>query len=91
MKYLGHSGRLTGFSISPEDDRRTVLTSARDGICRLYDVREPLPGLMIDMGLQMEHCPAALYVHAQGVSRTSSPSPLSLFLSLMWLVAYHDQ
>lgn len=67
MRYLGHGGHITGFSKSAIDDPLKFLTSARDGLARLYDVRVPLPVLSIDAGLQSEFCPSALYVHVQGI------------------------
>lgn len=66
-RYLGHSGTITQISTSPADDPNSFLTACRDGVVRLYDVREPLPKLSFDVGCSGEPVTSALYVHVQGV------------------------
>lgn len=58
MTYVGHGGNVTAFSTSKEGDPRTFVTSASDGIVRLWDVRQPLPRLSLDVGDRSESCSA---------------------------------
>lgn len=74
-RYLGHGGQPTGFSTSPVAEPTQFLTSAMDGVARLYDVREPLPGLSIQDEIR-----TALFVHIQGVPGTPIPSLPSLYI-----------
>lgn len=75
MSFLSHGGHITGFSTSIANDPSAFLTSSRDGIARLYDVREPLPALSIDVGLQGEFCPCAVYAHIQGIPTLNPVQP----------------
>jgi WD40 repeat protein len=78
-RYLGHSGAITQISTSALDDPNSFLTACRDGIARLYDIREPLPKLSFDVGCAGEPITSALYVHVEGVPGKGG---FALFLSI---------
>jgi WD40 repeat protein len=67
-RYLGHGGNVHCFSTSPAD-ANSFLTACSDGIIRLFDVRENLPRLSIDVGAGNESISSALYVHVDGLPR----------------------
>lgn len=74
-RFIGHGGQPTGFSTSAVAEPTMFLTSAMDGVARLYDVRQPLPGLSIKDEIR-----AALFVHIQGVPGTSAFRCKTLFI-----------
>jgi len=69
-RYLGHAGEITSISSSPGDPL-SVLTSCRDGIVRLFDIRQSLPRLCFDAGAQAEPIDTSLYIHVEGIPRMS--------------------
>ena len=90
-RYLGHSGAITQISTSPADDPNSFLTASRDGIARIYDVREPLPKLVFDVGGSSEPVTSALYVHVEGIPGDYCPCiskklfMLILFSCFRWM------
>ena len=66
QRYLGHGGDIEDISMS-EGDVNTFVTAANDGLARLYDVRQPLPVLSFENGTHTERCPAAVFLHPDGV------------------------
>ncbi|KDR76362.1 hypothetical protein GALMADRAFT_247801 [Galerina marginata CBS 339.88] len=65
-RYLGHGGSVEGFSTSAADPN-VFLTYCGDGHARIYDVRQVLPVLTIASASQLEHMPAAVLAHPDGV------------------------
>ncbi|TRM66145.1 hypothetical protein BD626DRAFT_546490 [Schizophyllum amplum] len=66
MRYVGHGGDLCTIT-SSDADPNSFLTSASDGIVRLFDVRQPLPQLSVDSGEASERTYSALYIHMDGI------------------------
>ena len=57
---------ITQISVS-EGDPYGVVTSSEDGYARLWDIREPLPVLTLDVERHKAICHAAVYVHVDGL------------------------
>lgn len=68
-RYLGHGAYMTGFSTSQEDPN-CFLTTCKDGVARLYDVREPLPRIAFNCGRSKEILRSALYILVEGLPGT---------------------
>lgn len=66
QRYIGHGGDVHSIT-SSDADASAFLTSASDGIVRLFDIRQPLPQLSIDSGEGSERTYSSLYVHVDGV------------------------
>lgn len=65
-RYVGHGGGVGHLSLS-EDDHNTFLTTCSDGFTRLYDIRNPLPVLTLDVERQDSPCLTAVYTHIDGI------------------------
>ncbi|KIJ66737.1 hypothetical protein HYDPIDRAFT_26162 [Hydnomerulius pinastri MD-312] len=65
-KYIGHGGPVGTFSTSAGDPN-VFLTGCDDGYVRLYDTRQPLPILTVDVSSLHDPCSSALFVHPDGV------------------------
>ncbi|KAI4528798.1 hypothetical protein K525DRAFT_183160 [Schizophyllum commune Loenen D] len=66
QRYIGHGGDVHSIT-SSDADTSAFLTSASDGIVRLFDIRQPLPQLSIDSGEGSERTYSSLYVHVDGI------------------------
>lgn len=68
---------INGFPTSSED-ANCFSTATSDGIIRLFDVRENLPRISIDVDAGNESISSALYVHVGGLPRQHSSVPSRL-------------
>ncbi|QRW11836.1 WD40 domain protein [Ceratobasidium sp. AG-Ba] len=66
-RYLGHGGKITGFSAS-ESDPQAFLTTCHDGLARLYDLHTALPVLTFDLGQRGDTCKSALLIHPDSIT-----------------------
>lgn len=65
-RHLGHSAQVLEISTS-ETDPHGFVTACSDGYARLYDTRQHLPVLTLDVGLLGSACPAAVICHPDGI------------------------
>ncbi|KIJ66742.1 hypothetical protein HYDPIDRAFT_26166 [Hydnomerulius pinastri MD-312] len=65
-KYIGHGSGVATFSTSKVDPH-TFLTGSYDGYVRLFDTRQPLPILTVDVSSRHDSCASALFIHPDGI------------------------
>ncbi|KAH9928697.1 uncharacterized protein B0H18DRAFT_1000217 [Fomitopsis serialis] len=65
-RYLGHGGDVEVISTS-EGDPNVFATAGSDGYARLFDVRQPLPVMTFNHGIDLEYCSSVVLVHPDGV------------------------
>ncbi|KAJ3546663.1 hypothetical protein NM688_g5488 [Phlebia brevispora] len=65
-RYLGHGGYVSDFSTS-DGDANIFATAASDGYARIYDMRQPLPQLTMNVERQSSPCGALALAHPDGL------------------------
>jgi WD40 repeat protein len=76
-RYIGHSGAVSNISTSVGDPHMFA-TSCTDGYARLWDVRNPLPVLTIDVARYVDaRCGGIALAHPDGI-------PSMFYLSTSW-------
>jgi hypothetical protein len=69
VRYLGHGGAVSDFSVSAMDPQM-FLTACHDGYARLFDVRQPLPVITLDACGADAFCEAVVLAHPDGIPST---------------------
>ncbi|KAF7796464.1 hypothetical protein EIP86_007641 [Pleurotus ostreatoroseus] len=65
-RFVGHGGGVGHIGLN-EDDPNSFMTACSDGFTRLFDVRNPLPALTLDVERESAPCQTAVYTHIDGI------------------------
>ena len=84
--FVGHGGELDGITTDPVGHPNMFMTACSDGYVRLFNVRLPLPALMINSGVGKEGCAAVVLLHPD-ISLVCSSNLFWNFAMLMEYIA----